>query len=62
MFFGQARQLCPNLQPIPYDFEAYHSVSQLLYDAVARLAAEFLRFIIIIRRVNDRRTFPVVTG
>jgi len=55
MFFGQARQLCPNLQPIPYDFEAYHSVSQRLYDTVARLVAEFLRLviIIIITRAND---------
>ena len=54
MFFGQARQLCPNLQPIPYDFEAYHSVSQGLYDTVARLAARFLRLVMtVIAKVND---------
>jgi len=41
MLFGRARKLCPNLQPIPYDFEAYRSVSQLLYDTVARWVASF---------------------
>jgi len=42
MLFGQARRLCPNLQPITYDFEAYRSVSQLLYDTVARLVGRLV--------------------
>jgi len=44
MFFGRARILCPNLTPIPYDFEAYRSVSQLLYDTVARSARKLPLF------------------
>jgi len=44
MFFGQALQLCPNLKPIPYDFDAYRSVSQLLYDTVAR-SVDMLTFL-----------------
>ncbi len=36
MFMGPAKQLCPDLIPIPYDFDAYRDVSQKLYDTVAR--------------------------
>lgn len=35
MFLGQAKQLCPNLVAIPYEFESYTAVSKLLYDIVA---------------------------
>ncbi|XP_055863810.1 DNA repair protein REV1-like isoform X2 [Biomphalaria glabrata] len=35
MFMGQALRLCPNLQTIPYDFEAYNRVSRAFYDVVA---------------------------
>ncbi|CAN7986236.1 unnamed protein product [Ixodes hexagonus] len=35
MFLGQAKQLCPNLVAIPYEFESYTTVSKLLYDIVA---------------------------
>ncbi|KAL3841317.1 hypothetical protein ACJMK2_019479 [Sinanodonta woodiana] len=35
MFMGKARQLCPDLVTIPYDFEGYQVVSKLLYDTVA---------------------------
>ncbi|KAH9499338.1 deoxycytidyl transferase [Bulinus truncatus] len=35
MFMGQAMRLCPDLKPIPYDFEAYKRVSRILYDVVA---------------------------
>ncbi|KAK3580894.1 hypothetical protein CHS0354_008176 [Potamilus streckersoni] len=35
MFMGKARQLCPDLVTIPYDFEGYQIVSKLLYDTVA---------------------------
>ncbi|XP_077982808.1 DNA repair protein REV1-like [Glandiceps talaboti] len=36
MFMGQAKKLCPNLQTIPYDFDKYKEVSQLLYETIAR--------------------------
>ena len=36
MFMGRARSLCPDIQTIPYDFEGYREVSQLLYAEVAR--------------------------
>ncbi|KAH3821346.1 hypothetical protein DPMN_123109 [Dreissena polymorpha] len=35
MFMGRARQLCPDLVTIPYDFEGYNTVSRVLYDTVA---------------------------
>ncbi|KAI0238331.1 DNA repair protein REV1 [Lamellibrachia satsuma] len=35
MLMGAARELCPALVPIPYDFDAYREVSQALYDTVA---------------------------
>lgn len=37
MFLGRAKQLCPNLVAIPYEFESYSEVSKILYDTVARL-------------------------
>ena len=37
MSMGKAKQLCPDLLTIPYDFEGYNSVSRCLYDTVARL-------------------------
>ena len=33
---GTAKQLCPDIIPIPYDFVGYREVSQKLYDTVAR--------------------------
>lgn len=36
MLFGKAKQLCPDLIPVPYDFEGYKEVSQQLYDTVGR--------------------------
>ncbi|XP_041377375.1 DNA repair protein REV1-like [Gigantopelta aegis] len=35
MFMGPALRLCPELVPIPYDFDKYQHVSQTLYDTVA---------------------------
>ncbi|CAN7948243.1 unnamed protein product [Ixodes pacificus] len=35
MFLGRAKQLCPNLVAIPYEFESYSEISKLLYDTVA---------------------------
>jgi DNA repair protein REV1 len=35
MFLGQALTLCPDLKTIPYDFEGYQEVANLLYDVVA---------------------------
>jgi hypothetical protein len=35
MLFGRAKQLCPDLIPIPYDFEGYQRVSRILYNTVA---------------------------
>uniref|UniRef100_A0A8C7KI86 DNA repair protein REV1 n=1 Tax=Oncorhynchus kisutch TaxID=8019 RepID=A0A8C7KI86_ONCKI len=31
MFFGQAKQLCPSLQSVPYDFQAYKKVALAIY-------------------------------
>ena len=36
MLMGPARKLCPDLVPIPYDFEGYNEVSKCLYDTIAR--------------------------
>ncbi|XP_037383853.1 DNA repair protein REV1 isoform X3 [Talpa occidentalis] len=35
MFFGQAKQLCPNLQAVPYDFHAYKEVARMMYETLA---------------------------
>ncbi|XP_069844629.1 DNA repair protein REV1 isoform X4 [Dipodomys merriami] len=35
MFFGHAKQLCPNLQAVPYDFHAYKEVAQTMYETLA---------------------------
>uniref|UniRef100_A0A8D0C988 DNA repair protein REV1 n=1 Tax=Scleropages formosus TaxID=113540 RepID=A0A8D0C988_SCLFO len=35
MFFGQAKQLCPGLQAVPYDFQAYKEVAMAMYQTLA---------------------------
>ncbi|XP_036396412.1 DNA repair protein REV1 [Megalops cyprinoides] len=35
MFFGQAKRLCPGLQAVPYDFQAYKEVALALYETLA---------------------------
>ncbi|XP_015253673.1 PREDICTED: DNA repair protein REV1 isoform X1 [Cyprinodon variegatus] len=35
MFFGKAKQLCPSLQSVPYDFDAYKEVALNLYEILA---------------------------
>ncbi|XP_030642140.1 DNA repair protein REV1 [Chanos chanos] len=35
MFFGQAKQLCPELQAVPYDFQAYKEVALTMYETLA---------------------------
>lgn len=35
MFLGKALKICPNLKPIPYNFDGYTEVSYMLYDIVA---------------------------
>lgn len=35
MFFGKAKQLCPQLQSVPYDFEAYKEVALTMYETLA---------------------------
>lgn len=35
MFFGKAKQLCPLLQSVPYDFEAYKEVALSMYETLA---------------------------
>ncbi|KAM8975617.1 DNA repair protein REV1 isoform 2-T2 [Pelodytes ibericus] len=35
MFFGRAKQLCPDLQVVPYDFEAYKEVAMTMYQTLA---------------------------
>lgn len=39
MFFGQAKQLCPELQSVPYDFHAYKEVALAMYETLARYTA-----------------------
>ena len=36
MFVGPAKNICPDLKIIPYDFEGYQSVAQTLYDTVSK--------------------------
>lgn len=36
MFLGTAFTICPNLQTIPYDFNEYTRISNILYDTVTR--------------------------
>lgn len=36
MFVGQALKLCPQLQTIPYDFDAYKEVAHILYDTICQ--------------------------
>ena len=36
MLFGTGKQLCPELIPIPYDFEGYNEVSRILFNTVAK--------------------------
>ena len=36
MFVGPAKNICPDLKIIPYDFEGYQSVAQTLYDTVSQ--------------------------
>ncbi|XP_060682612.1 DNA repair protein REV1 isoform X1 [Hemiscyllium ocellatum] len=35
MFFGQAKQLCPELQAVSYNFKAYKEVASVLYETLA---------------------------
>uniref|UniRef100_A0A8C1TFF3 DNA repair protein REV1 n=1 Tax=Cyprinus carpio TaxID=7962 RepID=A0A8C1TFF3_CYPCA len=35
MFFGRAKQLCPDLQSVPYDFQAYKEVALSMYETLA---------------------------
>ncbi|XP_034550093.1 DNA repair protein REV1 isoform X2 [Notolabrus celidotus] len=35
MFFGKAKQLCPSLVSVPYDFEAYKEVAITMYETLA---------------------------
>ncbi|XP_028292398.1 DNA repair protein REV1 isoform X2 [Gouania willdenowi] len=35
MFFGKAKQLCPSLHAVPYDFEAYKEVALSMYEILA---------------------------
>jgi len=39
MFMGTAKQLCPDVITIPYDFDGYNEVSKMLYDTVAKYVA-----------------------
>jgi len=42
MYVGMAKQLCPDLVILPYQFEQYHEVSQQLYRILAQHAARLL--------------------
>lgn len=41
MFLGQAKQLCPDLIVLPYDFEGYEEVSEQVAVILQRYAAEY---------------------
>ncbi|XP_028656450.2 DNA repair protein REV1 [Erpetoichthys calabaricus] len=40
MFFGQAKKLCPSLQSVPYDFNAYKEVALTMYETLASYTHE----------------------
>ncbi|KAF7232875.1 hypothetical protein EG68_09476, partial [Paragonimus skrjabini miyazakii] len=40
MLLGKARQLCPDLITLPYEFDAYKSVSEVLYRTVAEFTLD----------------------
>ncbi|CAH8670636.1 unnamed protein product [Schistosoma curassoni] len=40
MLLGRAKQLCPDLIVLPYEFEAYKSVSELLYNTISRFTRD----------------------
>ncbi|KAJ1811824.1 deoxycytidyl transferase, partial [Coemansia sp. RSA 2598] len=40
MFMGQARQLCPGLMTVPYQFDTYKKISQRFYEIVTPIADE----------------------
>ena len=37
MFLGAARKLCPGLVTVPYEFDEYQRVSQIMYDIVLKV-------------------------
>eukprot|EP01071_Lankesteria_metandrocarpae_P015557 Lankesteria_metandrocarpae@DN980_c0_g1_i1.p1 len=42
MFAGHARQLCPDLQILPYDFDGIRDCSEALYDCLTAISARVL--------------------
>ncbi|KAJ2877394.1 deoxycytidyl transferase, partial [Coemansia asiatica] len=40
MFMGQARQLCPGLMTVPYQFDTYKKISQRFYEILTPIADE----------------------
>ncbi|XP_071840700.1 uncharacterized protein [Apostichopus japonicus] len=40
MILSRAKELCPHIVTIPYDFENYHRVSRILYETVASFTNE----------------------
>ncbi|ODV91470.1 hypothetical protein CANCADRAFT_42122 [Tortispora caseinolytica NRRL Y-17796] len=40
MWLGKARQLCPDLQCLSYDFEAYETASKALYDYILNIGVD----------------------
>nr|XP_023016559.1 DNA repair protein REV1 [Leptinotarsa decemlineata] len=55
MFLGQAVKLCPNLNTLPYDFEGYKEVSNILYRTIASYTLD-------IEAVSCDEMFVDVTG
>ena len=41
MFLGRAKQLCPSLVVLPYDFEGYEEVSEQVADILVRYSTKF---------------------
>ena len=53
MFFGQAKQLCPELQSVPYDFHAYKEVALAMYETLARYRLLAQSMLISIQKNNN---------
>lgn len=45
MLLFKARDLCPDLKIVPYEFEAFFSVAEDLYKTVAKLVKLLIRHV-----------------
>lgn len=65
MFMGLAMKLCPDIQSIPYDFDAYKEVAETLYNIVAQYTLNIEAvscdemFVDLTDLLNDLETTPM---